>query len=214
MRVLGRQNLSLRVRLDLPPSQSYSRVAPYVAYYQRPRFSLSNSRRRGQHMTFTVASNSFKDGDYLPGDFILSSDFGFGCAGRNRSPHLKWSGAPAGTKSFAVTCYDPDAPTGSGFWHWLVVNIPADVSELAEGAGSAGGNLPAGALQTRTDFGAPGYGGPCPPAGDHPHRYLFTVFAVKTEGLNVSADSSGAVVGFNLHFNTLAKAAIMGLFKR
>ncbi len=89
-------------------------------------------------MTFTVASNSFKDGDYLPSDFILSSDFGFGCAGRNRSPHLKWSGAPEGTKSFAVTCYDPDAPTGSDFSHWLLVNIPANVSELAEGAGSTG----------------------------------------------------------------------------
>jgi Raf kinase inhibitor-like YbhB/YbcL family protein len=125
-------------------------------------------------MTFTVASNSFKDGDYLPSDFILSSDFGFGCAGRNRSPHLKWSGAPEGTKSFAVTCYDPDAPTGSGFWHWLLVNIPANVSELAEGAGSTGGKLPAGALQTRTDFGVPGYGGPCPPEGDQslpPFRY-------------------------------------------
>ena len=132
--------------------------------------------------------------------FILSADYGFGCAGGNRSPRLKWSGAPAGTRSFAVTLYDPDAPTGSGFWHWLVVNIPADIAELAVGAGEVrGGSLPAGALQTRTDFGAPGYGGPCPPAGDHPHRYLFTVFAVKTEGLNVSADSSGAVVGFNLH---------------
>ena len=81
-------------------------------------------------MAFTVASNSFKDGDYLPKDFILSADFGFGCAGGNKSPHLKWSGAPAGTKSFAVTCYDPDAPTGSGFWHWLVVNIPPNVTEL------------------------------------------------------------------------------------
>ena len=92
-------------------------------------------------MTFTVASNSFKDGDYLPNDFILSSDFGFGCAGRNRSPHLKWSGAPEGTKSFAVTCYDPNAPTGSGFWHWLLVNIPVNVSELADGTGSTGGKL-------------------------------------------------------------------------
>ncbi len=81
-------------------------------------------------MTFTVASDSFKDGDYLPNDFTLSSDFGFGCAERNRSPHLNWSGAPEGTKSFAVTCYDPDAPTGSGFWHWLIVNIPANVSYL------------------------------------------------------------------------------------
>ena len=85
-------------------------------------------------MAFAVSSNSFKDGDYLPRDFILSADFGFGCAGGNKSPHLKWSGAPSGTKSFAVTCYDPDAPTGSGFWHWLVVNIPANVSELELGA--------------------------------------------------------------------------------
>ena len=94
-------------------------------------------------MAFTVMSDSFKDGDYLPNDFILSADFAFGCAGGNKSPHLKWSGAPMGVKSFAVTCYDPDAPTGSGFWHWLVVNIPANVNELAEGAGSAGGKLPA-----------------------------------------------------------------------
>jgi hypothetical protein len=104
-------------------------------------------------MTFKVTSDSFADGDYLPKDHILSADFGFGCAGGNRSPHLKWSGAPAGTKSFAITCYDPDAPTGSGFWHWLVVNIPADVAELPLGAGSAGGTLPTGALMTRTDFG-------------------------------------------------------------
>ena len=164
-------------------------------------------------MAFSVTSNSFKDGDYLGRDFILSADFGFGCAGGNTSPHLAWSGAPAGTKSFAVTCYDPDAPTGSGFWHWLVVNIPADVTELKLGAGSAGGTLPKGALMTRTDFGKPGYGGPCPPEGDHPHRYLFTVFAVG-DTLDVGADTSADVVGFNLHFKTLAKAAIMGLFKR
>ncbi len=165
-------------------------------------------------MTFKVTSNSFKDGDYLPQAHILSADFGFGCAGGNQSPHLQWSGAPATTRSFAVTCFDPDAPTGSGFWHWLVVNIPANVTELSAGAGSAAGKLSAGALQTRTDFGAPGYGGPCPPAGDHPHRYLFTVFAVAKDKLDVKADTSAAVVGFNLHFNTLAKAEIMGLFKR
>src|SRR5271169_1186907 len=92
-------------------------------------------------MAFTVTSNSFKDGDYLQNNFILSAEFGFGCAGGNKSPHLKWAGAPEGTKGFAITCYDPDAPTGSGFWHWLIVNIPANVSELAEGAGSAGGKL-------------------------------------------------------------------------
>src|SRR5579864_8501441 len=166
-------------------------------------------------MTFTVLSNSFKDGDYLKNDFILSATFGFGCAGGNKSPHLKWSGAPEGTKSFAVTCFDPDAPTGSGFWHWLVVNIPANVTELSLDAGNpASGRLPAGALQTRTDFGKPGYGGPCPPPNDHPHRYIFTVFAVSQETLPVNADTSAAVVGFNLHFSTLAKATLMGLFKR
>jgi Raf kinase inhibitor-like YbhB/YbcL family protein len=165
-------------------------------------------------MTFKVTSNSFKDGDYLAKDHILSADFGFGCAGGNVSPHLKWSAAPAGTKSFAVSCYDPDAPTGSGFWHWVVCNIPAAVTELAAGAGSAGGKMPAGALQSRTDYGTAGYGGPCPPEGDHPHRYLFTVFAVGKDKLDASADTSAAVIGFQLHFNTLAKATIMGLYKR
>jgi Raf kinase inhibitor-like YbhB/YbcL family protein len=166
-------------------------------------------------MAFAVSSRSFKDGDYLGKAHILSEDYGFGCAGGNQSPQLSWSGAPAGSKSFAVTCYDPDAPTGSGFWHWLVVNIPADTHELALDAGNPkSGKLPKGALMTRTDFGAPGYGGPCPPEGDHPHRYLFTVFAVSDEKLDVTADTSAAVVGFNLHFKTLAKAAIMGLFKR
>jgi Raf kinase inhibitor-like YbhB/YbcL family protein len=166
-------------------------------------------------MTFKLTSNNFKDGDYLGADHILSADFGFGCSGGNRSPHLAWSGAPTGTKSFALTCFDPDAPTGSGFWHWLVVNIPPDVAELAAGAGNPSSpQLPRGALQTRTDFGAPGYGGPCPPEGDHPHRYFFTLFAVSVGSLPVKADTSAAIVGFQLNFNTLAKAAIVGLYKR
>ncbi|MBI5911894.1 MAG: YbhB/YbcL family Raf kinase inhibitor-like protein [Betaproteobacteria bacterium] len=162
-----------------------------------------------------LTSNNFKDGDYLGMDHILSVDYGFGCGGGNKSPHLKWEGAPAGTKSYAVLCFDPDAPTGSGFWHWVVVNIPANVTELPLDAGNpASGKLPAGALQVRTDFGKPGYGGPCPPEGDHPHRYLFSVYATGTEKLSVSADTAAAVVGFQLHFNTLAKASLMGLFKR
>jgi Raf kinase inhibitor-like YbhB/YbcL family protein len=99
-------------------------------------------------MTFKVTSSSLRDGDYLGPDHVLSADFGFGCAGGNKSPHLAWSGAPAGTKSFAVTCFDPDAPTGSGFWHWLVVNIPANVTELALDAGnSKSPKLPAGACR-------------------------------------------------------------------
>src|SRR6202521_3608641 len=123
-------------------------------------------------MTFTVRSNSFNDGDYLAKTHALSADFGFRCDGTNQSPHLAWSGAPAGTKSFAVTCYDPDAPTGSGFWHWVVINIPPDVTELPLDAGNLkAGDAPKGAIQSRTDFGVPGYGGPCPPQGDPPHHY-------------------------------------------
>ncbi len=161
-----------------------------------------------------LTSTNFEDGDYLSMDHVLSTDYGFGCDGANRSPQLAWSGAPPGTKSFALTCYDPDAPTGSGFWHWAVANIPANVTELPLDAGQpAGGGLPSGAVQMRNDTGQPGYAGPCPPQGDHPHRYLFTVFAVKEESLPVTADTSCAVVGFQLHFNTLDKAELMGLFK-
>ena len=166
-------------------------------------------------MALTLTSSSFKEGETLKMDHILSADYGFGCAGGNKSPHLAWSDVPEGTRSFAVTCFDPDAPTGSGFWHWVVVNIPAGTTELPLDAGNAkAGALPKGALQTRTDFGAPGYGGPCPPPNYHPHRYLFTVFAVGADSLQATADTSAAVIGFQLNFNTLAKAAIMGLYKR
>jgi Raf kinase inhibitor-like YbhB/YbcL family protein len=166
-------------------------------------------------MRMQVTSMNFKDGDYLDMEHVLAEEYGFGCAGGNKSPQLAWSGAPEGTKSFVVTCYDPDAPTGSGFWHWLVVNIPPTVTELAMDAGRPdGGKLPEGALQTRTDVGRPGYAGPCPPEGDHPHRYFFTVFACSQEQLQVTADTSAAVVGFQLHFATLDKAEIVGLFKR
>ena len=164
-------------------------------------------------MGMSLRSDSFEDGDFLTSEFVLSEDFGFGCAGKNRSPHLAWADAPPGTKSFAVTCFDPDAPTGSGFWHWVVANIPADVSESPAGAGNGIGKLPAGALETRTDFGAPGWGGPCPPQGDHPHRYIFTVHAVGEESLPVAEETSAAVVGFMLHFNTLEKTTLMALYK-
>jgi Raf kinase inhibitor-like YbhB/YbcL family protein len=160
----------------------------------------------------TLTSGEFKDGDYLANEQVLA---GFGCEGQNRSPSLSWSDAPAGTKSFVLTAYDPDAPTGSGWWHWVVVNLPATTTSLPKGAGTAdGAKLPEGALQVSTDFGAPGYGGPCPPEGDHPHRYLFTIHALDLEKLDVTADSSPALVGFYLHFHTLAEDSLMGLYKR
>jgi Raf kinase inhibitor-like YbhB/YbcL family protein len=139
---------------------------------------------------------------------------GFGCKGRNVSPPLRWSGAPAATKSFALTVYDPDAPTGSGWWHWVVYNIPASVTELAQGAGNSGGKLPPGALQGRTDFGAAGYGGPCPPKGDKPHRYIFTVYALKTDKLDVPADGSAAMIGFSIGASKLASASLTAFYGR
>ena len=164
---------------------------------------------------FKLTSTSFSDGDYLGHEHVLAEVYGFGCAGGNKSPQLSWNNVPAGTESFAVTCFDPDAPTGSGFWHWVVVNIPGDVTSLDLDAGNLkSGKLPTGALQIRTDIGAPGYVGPCPPEGDHPHRYIFTVHAVGLKQLPVTADTTAAVVGFYLNFNTLAKATLMGLYKR
>lgn len=166
-------------------------------------------------MALKLSSSSFKEGETIAKEHILSANFGFGTDGGNKSPQLSWSGAPAGTKSFAITCFDPDAPTGSGFWHWGVVNIPASVTELKLDAGNAkAGLLPKGAIQTRTDLGQTGYIGPAPPPGHGPHRYIFTVFAVKEESLPVSADTSGAVVGFYLNFNTLEKATLTGKFQR
>lgn len=151
-------------------------------------------------MAFALTSNDIVDGGVLPDAQVKAKG--------NTSPHLKWSGAPEGTKSYAVTCYDPDAPTGSGFWHWTLANIPADVTELP-----TGGPVPAGAVEGRTDYGEPGFGGAAPPAGHGPHRYIFTVFAVDVEKLEVTPDNSGAVFGFNLHFHTLAKASITATYE-
>jgi Raf kinase inhibitor-like YbhB/YbcL family protein len=140
---------------------------------------------------------------------------GFGCSGDNVSPALNWSGAPAGTQSFALTVYDPDAPTGSGWWHWVVINIPASASGLSAGAGSTDGkSLPAGSQQVKTDFGMAGYGGPCPPAGDKPHRYIFTLYALKVPRLEVGADATAAFAGFNINGNKLASATFTAYYGR
>ncbi len=140
---------------------------------------------------------------------------GFGCAGGNVSPSLSWSNPPAGTKSFAVTVYDPDAPTGSGWWHWVVFNLPADTRALLPGAGNpAAGKLPKGAVQSVTDFGAPGYGGPCPPKGDRPHRYIFTVHALKVDKLDLDEKAMPALVGFTLTMNHLDRATLTSTYSR
>jgi Raf kinase inhibitor-like YbhB/YbcL family protein len=161
---------------------------------------------------FTLASPSIKPGSMLTEAQVFN---GFGCSGKNVSPALEWKNPPKGTKSFAVTVYDPDAPTGSGWWHWVVYNLPAASTMLAEGAGSADGKgLPIGAVQGRTDFGAPGFGGACPPKGDKPHRYIFTVYALKTERLEAPADGTAALIGFMIHANKLGQASFTARYGR
>ena len=140
---------------------------------------------------------------------------GFGCSGENKSPALKWSGAPKDTKSFAVTVYDPDAPTGSGWWHWSVINIPANVTELKPDAGNASGaNLPQGAKHVRIDYGVAGWGGVCPPEGDKPHRYIFTVHALKIDKLDIPADATAALAGFMINANSIGKATFTAKYGR
>ena len=154
--------------------------------------------------SFTVRSNDVREGEQLAEAHVFDD---FGMTGDNLSPHLAWSGAPAGTKSYAVTCFDPDAPTPSGFWHWIAVDLPASVTELATGAGAPGG-LPAGAFHVRNDYSVAAYGGAAPPQGGAPHRYFFVVHAVDADKLGVDDSVSPAVVSFNLVFHTLARAII------
>jgi Raf kinase inhibitor-like YbhB/YbcL family protein len=157
---------------------------------------------------FQLESDDIQDAALLDLPFVHDS-----ADGQNLSPHLRWSGFPAETKSFAVTCFDPDAPTQSGFWHWVVVNVPADVTELARGAGTPNG-LPAGAFHVRGDFGTKAYAGAAPPPGDRVHRYVFAVHALDVEKLDVDDTVSPAIVGFNLTFHTLARAALRPTYQR
>jgi Raf kinase inhibitor-like YbhB/YbcL family protein len=173
-------------------------------------FAASAADAQGMKLT----SPEISDGATIAAEQAFN---GFGCSGANVSPALSWSGAPAATRSFAVSIHDPDAPTGSGWWHWVVYNIPPGTNSLPKGAGTVANKaLPEGAIQSMTDFGAPGYGGPCPPPGDKPHRYQITVFAVDVDKLPNAKDASAmpALVGFDLNFHTLAKATLTGLYGR
>jgi Raf kinase inhibitor-like YbhB/YbcL family protein len=149
--------------------------------------------------SFTVTSTDVTDGKHLDEDFVF--------AGGNKSPQLSWEGFPEETKGFVVTCFDADAPTPSGFWHWVLVGLPTSVTELPTGAGTTE-RLESGAFHLRNDYGAKAYGGAAPPPGDHVHRYYFVVHAIDVEALDIDGDASPAVVSFNLAFHTLARAII------
>ena len=136
----------------------------------------------------------------------------FGCTGENISPQLSWKHAPAGTKSFAITAYDPDAPTGSGWWHWVVFNVDKSVNEIKTGASIKA--MPKGAIESITSFGSKGFGGACPPKGDKAHRYIFTVYALNTEKIEQNADARPELIGFFLNSHVIAKASIMAYYGR
>lgn len=165
-------------------------------------FSLSSVE------AFSLKSKSLVDKEFVPQKHVFN---GFGCEGENLSPALEWTDPPKGTKSFAITLFDPDAPTGSGWWHWTVANIPAHVFELKEGASNK--KMPENAVEGRSDYGKPGYGGPCPPKGET-HRYIFTVYALKTEKLDLTKQSPGAQFGFFIHQNFLEKASLTIKYRR
>lgn len=160
----------------------------------------------------TLSSDTIRQNGTLGSAQVFA---GFGCDGENISPDLQWTPGPDGTKSYAVTVYDPDAPTGSGWWHWIVYNIPADVTSLPTNAGLEGGaNLPEGAVHGRSDFGTYGFGGACPPLGDNPHRYEFVVHALQTDNIDLPTDASAALIGYMVTANRLSSSKITARFGR
>ena len=162
--------------------------------------------------SLTLSSQDITQGEYMS----KTQEFnGFGCSGDDLSPHLKWSTPPQGTKSFAITAYDPDAPTGSGWWHWQIINIPTTVMELPTGAGNINNNnLPSSSTQIKNDYGIRSYGGACPPEGHGIHHYRFTIHALSVEKLTLPKDASGALAGYMINANTIESSTIESLYKR
>lgn len=161
---------------------------------------------------FTLTSKDISAGEYMP----KAQEFnGFGCTGDDASPQLSWANAPEGTKSYAITAYDPDAPTGSGWWHWQLINIPADTTFLNTNAGSAQKPLaPKGSRHIENDYGVAAFGGACPPVGHGVHHYQFTVYALGVETLDLPASASGALAGYMIKANSLGSASLEALYRR
>jgi len=167
--------------------------------------------KKGAAAKFTLVSPDIGKDNPISQDQVFN---GFGCKGKNLSPALFWSNPPAGTQSFAIMVYDPDAPTGSGFWHWVAFNIPADtVSVPAEAGDVKKKGMPAGVVEGRNDYGTFGYGGPCPPPGK-PHHYHFRIFALKVPKLDVPNDATAALIGFNVNANKIGEADLVGMYGR
>jgi len=151
----------------------------------------------------------------LAGQLTKTQEFaGFGCTGKNISPELHWTNAPEGTKSFAITVYDPDAPTGSGWWHWVVFNLPASTISLPSDFGNLSKTQSLKAIQGMTDYGKAGFGGACPPVGDRPHRYFFTVHALNVDHLDLNEQASPALVGYMINAHSIAKATLVSYYGR
>jgi hypothetical protein len=160
---------------------------------------------------FSISSSDLKNGNTISEKHVFE---GFGCKGQNISPQISWNSAPKETKNFALTVYDPDAPTGSGWWHWLVLNIPASYEKLPQNFGAQKGfRLKRDILQIRNDYGIFGFGGPCPPQGDKPHRYIFTIYALKAP-IDLNYTASAALAGFMINQNTIAKSSFEATYGR
>lgn len=162
--------------------------------------------------SLTLSSHDIAHGELMSKEQEFN---GFGCNGSDLSPHLKWSNAPKETKSFAITAYDPDAPTGSGWWHWQMVNISKNTMEIATGEGSSNKALSLeGSQQMSNDYGVKAYGGACPPSGHGVHRYRFTIHALSVDKLDLPENASGALTGYMINANTIASSTIESLYKR
>jgi Raf kinase inhibitor-like YbhB/YbcL family protein len=179
-------------------------MSPSATSFDTVSVRATQAPKHGTNMK--VTSTSFAEGTTIGAEYVFN-----GCGGKNQSPQLSWGGAPDGTKSFAITCFDPDAPTGSGYWHWLVCDIPPSVTSLDVGAGTD--KSPAGGKSAATDYGISSYGGPCPPKGDAPHRYIFTVYALDVPSLtHVSDKTHGASFIFMMRGHVLASGKLTGTF--